>query len=64
MTADPTQLDASLDRVYLVADVIDRVPGLSANPAGLRQHTLDEPLRCRRNAYTDGPDVADWTWQA
>jgi xylulose-5-phosphate/fructose-6-phosphate phosphoketolase len=33
--------------------------------AGLRQHMLDERLRCR--AYTrctgeDAPDIRDWAW--
>jgi xylulose-5-phosphate/fructose-6-phosphate phosphoketolase len=56
-----------LDRFHLVADVIDRVPGLSVTHAALRQHMLDERLRCRRHAYThglDAPDVAGWVWQA
>ena len=56
-----------LDRFHLVADVIDRVPGLSVTHAALRQHMLDERLRCRRHAYThglDAPDVAEWVWQA
>ncbi|WP_281690604.1 phosphoketolase family protein [Pseudonocardia thermophila] len=54
-----------LDRFHLVADVIDRVPGLAVKHAALRQHMLDERLRCRRHAYTygvDAPDVADWVW--
>jgi xylulose-5-phosphate/fructose-6-phosphate phosphoketolase len=54
-----------LDRFHLVADVIDRVPSLSVRYAGLRQHMLDERLRCR--AYTrctgeDAPDIRDWAW--
>ena len=56
-----------LDRFHLVADVIDRVPGLTVTQAALRQHMLDERLRCRRHAYThgtDAPDVAEWVWQA
>ena len=56
-----------LDRFHLVADVIDRVPGLSVTHAALRQHMLDERLRCRRHAYThglDAPDVVEWVWQA
>ncbi|MCL2417656.1 MAG: phosphoketolase family protein [Conexibacteraceae bacterium] len=56
-----------LDRFHLVKDVIDRVPGLSQTAAELRQHMVDERLRCR--AYTrahgeDAPDVNNWTWPA
>jgi xylulose-5-phosphate/fructose-6-phosphate phosphoketolase len=54
-----------MDRFHLVMDVIDRVPGLGARAAELRQAMADERLRHR--AYTrehgrDAPDVADWTW--
>jgi len=54
-----------LDRFHLVMDVIDRVPGLGSHAAELRQHMVDERLRCR--AYTrlegeDEPQVRDWTW--
>jgi xylulose-5-phosphate/fructose-6-phosphate phosphoketolase len=54
-----------LDRFHLVIDVIDRVPGLGVRLAGLRQHMLDERLRCRthtRRFGEDAPDVAEWTW--
>jgi xylulose-5-phosphate/fructose-6-phosphate phosphoketolase len=54
-----------MDRFHLVADVIDRVPGLSQRAATLRQEMVDERLRHR--AYTrehgdDAPEVRDWTW--
>jgi xylulose-5-phosphate/fructose-6-phosphate phosphoketolase len=54
-----------MDRFHLVADVIDRVPGLGPKAAHLRQHMEDERLRHR--AYTrehgdDMPDVRDWAW--
>ena len=54
-----------MDRFHLVIDVIDRVPGLGARAAHLRQRMVDERLRHR--AYTrevgdDMPDVRDWTW--
>jgi xylulose-5-phosphate/fructose-6-phosphate phosphoketolase len=54
-----------LDRYHLVIDVIDRVPSLATRAAQLRQHMVDERLRCR--AYTrqygeDREDVRDWTW--
>ncbi len=54
-----------LDRFHLVVDVIDRVPGLSVTQTALRQHMLDERLRCRshtRRFGEDAPDVADWVW--
>jgi xylulose-5-phosphate/fructose-6-phosphate phosphoketolase len=55
-----------LDRFHLVIDVIDRVPGLAARAAGLRQDMVETRLRCR--AYTrehgeDDPEIAGWTWQ-
>ena len=56
-----------LDRFHLVIDVIDRVPGLAAEVAGLRQHMSDERLRYRawtREHGDDHPDVRDWTWAA
>ena len=54
-----------LDRFHLVMDVIDRVPGLAAREARLRQEMSDRRLQAR--AYTrehgeDAPDVRDWTW--
>jgi xylulose-5-phosphate/fructose-6-phosphate phosphoketolase len=56
-----------MDRFHLVMDVIDRVPGLGARAAHLRQEMVDERLRHR--AYTrevgdDMPDVRDWAWPA
>jgi xylulose-5-phosphate/fructose-6-phosphate phosphoketolase len=54
-----------MDRYHLVMDVIDRVPGLAARAAPVRQRMMDERLRHR--AYTravgdDSPDVRDWVW--
>jgi xylulose-5-phosphate/fructose-6-phosphate phosphoketolase len=54
-----------LDRYHLVMDVIDRVPGLGANVAHLRQQMADARLAAR--AYTrefgeDAPHIAGWTW--
>ncbi len=54
-----------LDRYRLVIDVIDRVPGLGANAAGLRQRMVDARHAAREHtrAYgTDIPAVADWSW--
>ena len=54
-----------LDRFHLVIDVVDRVPGLGAAAAHLRQRMVDERLRAR--TYTrahgkDDPAISDWTW--
>jgi xylulose-5-phosphate/fructose-6-phosphate phosphoketolase len=54
-----------LDRFHLVVDVIDRVSHLADEAAHLRQHMLDERLRCRawtREHGEDHPDVSGWTW--
>src|SRR5207248_1028992 len=54
-----------LDRYHLAMDVIDRVPGLGARAALVRQEMAD--LRVEARAYTrehgeDAPAVQDWTW--
>jgi xylulose-5-phosphate/fructose-6-phosphate phosphoketolase len=54
-----------LDRYHLVMDVIDRVPGLGARAAGLRQDMADARLRARawtREHGEDQPEIAQWTW--
>ena len=54
-----------LDRFHLAMDVIDRVPGLGTEAAGLRQHLSDERLRLRawtREHGEDHPEIADWVW--
>jgi len=54
-----------LDRYHLVMDVIDRVPGLGARAAGLRQQMADARLRARawtREHGEDIPEVAQWAW--
>src|SRR5262249_43348968 len=45
-----------LDRFHLVMDVIDRVPGLAARSAGLRQEMEDMRLRCRAYTREHGED--------
>jgi xylulose-5-phosphate/fructose-6-phosphate phosphoketolase len=53
------------DRYHLVIDAIDRVPGLGARAAALRQQMVDERLRHRqytRDHGEDPPDVRDWVW--
>jgi xylulose-5-phosphate/fructose-6-phosphate phosphoketolase len=54
-----------MDRFHLVMDVIDRVPGLGARSAHLRQRMADE--RVRHRAYTravgdDPPELREWVW--
>jgi xylulose-5-phosphate/fructose-6-phosphate phosphoketolase len=54
-----------LDRFHLVIDVIDRVPGLGTRAALLRQHMVDERVRCRAYAKQHGEDpeaIREWTW--
>ncbi|MEE1940782.1 phosphoketolase family protein [Streptomyces sp. TRM 70361] len=54
-----------LDRYRLAMDVVDRVPGLAARAAGVRQRMQD--VRHRHHGWirahgTDLPEVADWSW--
>ncbi|MEU4567612.1 phosphoketolase family protein [Micromonospora sp. NPDC023956] len=54
-----------LDRFHLVIDVIDRVPGLAARAAHLRQEMVDARQECRdhtRRTGEDAPLVAEWRW--
>ncbi|MEV4624221.1 phosphoketolase family protein [Asanoa sp. NPDC049573] len=54
-----------LDRFHLVIDVIDRVPGLSARAAQLRQDMVDARQRCRdytREHGEDDPAISGWQW--
>ena len=55
-----------LDRFHLAMDVIDRLPRFGPKAAHVRQHLVDERLRCR--AYTrrhgeDPAEIRDWVWQ-
>ncbi|MEU7922188.1 phosphoketolase family protein [Micromonospora zamorensis] len=54
-----------LDRFHLVIDVIDRVPGLGARAAHLRQQMVDARQAARdytRQYGEDDPQVAEWRW--
>jgi xylulose-5-phosphate/fructose-6-phosphate phosphoketolase len=54
-----------LDRFHLVIDVLDRVPNAAGQAAHLRQHMIDERLRCRswtREHGEDHPEISGWTW--
>ena len=54
-----------MDRYHLVMDVLDRVPGLGARYAGLRQRMQDARVTARlytREHGEDLPEVENWTW--
>ena len=54
-----------LDRYRLAIDAIDRVPGLAARYAGVRQDLEDARLRAREHTRATGddlPEVRDWRW--
>jgi xylulose-5-phosphate/fructose-6-phosphate phosphoketolase len=56
-----------MDRFHLVIDVIDRVPGLGARVAHVRQRMVDERLHHRQYTRVHGDDPEDvktWTWTA
>jgi xylulose-5-phosphate/fructose-6-phosphate phosphoketolase len=54
-----------IDRFDLVIDVIDRVPGLGARAAHLKEEMKDTILEQLRYAHTNGtdrPEMTDWVW--
>lgn len=54
-----------LDRFHLLADIIDRVPGLGASAAYVRQELRDrlfDHKRYIREFGEDPPEIRDWTW--
>ncbi len=54
-----------LDRFHLVADVIDRVPGLGASAAYLKQAMRDKRIEHREYIVRHGedmPEVREWKW--
>jgi xylulose-5-phosphate/fructose-6-phosphate phosphoketolase len=55
-----------LDRFHLVIDVLDRVPGLGARTATLRQRMTDARLDARRYGREHGedpPEISQWLWR-
>ncbi len=54
-----------LDRFHLVADVVDRVPGLSNKAAYVKQTVRDRLIEHKQYIYEHGEDmpaICDWRW--
>jgi xylulose-5-phosphate/fructose-6-phosphate phosphoketolase len=54
-----------LDRFHLVRDVVDRLPGLGATAAYVKQAMHDRLIEHREYVSTHGedmPDIRDWQW--
>jgi xylulose-5-phosphate/fructose-6-phosphate phosphoketolase len=55
-----------LDRFHLVGDVLDRVPGLGARMAYVKQMLRDRLLEHKEYITRYGedlPEIRDWTWE-
>ena len=56
-----------IDRFHLLADVIDRVPGLAGRAAHVRQMVRDKLIEHQEYVTTQGedlPEIRDWQWTA
>ncbi|WP_246173577.1 phosphoketolase family protein [Limnoglobus roseus] len=54
-----------IDRFNLVADLIDRVPGLVATASGVRQIVRDKLIEHRHYVHEYGedmPEIGGWGW--
>ncbi|MDI4238022.1 phosphoketolase family protein [Bradyrhizobium sp. Arg237L] len=54
-----------LDRFHLAIEVINRVPGLAASAAAVKQHCLDRLIEHGKYVRAHGedmPDIRDWSW--
>ncbi|WP_454618908.1 phosphoketolase family protein [Bradyrhizobium cenepequi] len=54
-----------LDRFHLAIEVINRVPGLAASAATVKQHCLDRLIehgKYVREHGEDMPDIREWSW--
>jgi xylulose-5-phosphate/fructose-6-phosphate phosphoketolase len=54
-----------VDRFDLAIDVIDRVPGLQASAAHIKEWLKDQIIESLNYAYTEGidrPEITNWTW--
>jgi xylulose-5-phosphate/fructose-6-phosphate phosphoketolase len=53
------------DRFSLAVDAIDRIRGLGARGAGVREALLEQQTACLNHAHEfgiDPPDIAHWQW--
>ena len=58
-------IENEIDRFSLVIDVINRVPGLRAEAAHVKQIMRDRQIDCRQYAHEygiDKPEENDWVW--
>jgi len=56
-----------LDRWHLVMDVLQRVPGLAAKTAYLKQTLLDKLIEHNQYIRENGvdlPEVREWSWSS
>jgi xylulose-5-phosphate/fructose-6-phosphate phosphoketolase len=55
-----------LDRFHLVADVVDRLPGIGGKAAYVKQAIRDKLIEHRQYIYAHGedlPEIREWRWR-